>query len=81
MVGAYPKGCGWDMCYGKEGEGKEDKWESVKRVEWLERDPVYGDDGPVLWSEEKIRGHRQKVAAKEVEEKGEIVRPLSSSRH
>lgn len=46
MVGAYPRGCGWDMCYGREGE--EGKVEGIKGLGWFERDPVYGDEGPVL---------------------------------
>lgn len=52
MVGGYPKGCSWDMCYGKEGE--EGKAGEVRGVEWLERDPLYGDDGPVLWGKEEL---------------------------
>lgn len=52
MVGSYPRGCSWDMCYGKAGE--EQKAEAVGRVEWLEKDPMYGDDGPVLWSRERL---------------------------
>lgn len=52
MVGSYPKGCSWDMCYGKGGEEK--KAESVKDVKWLEKDPMYGDDGPVLWGRERL---------------------------
>lgn len=46
MVGSYPKGCNWDMCYGKKGE--EEKVESIKNLGWFERDPIYGDEGPVL---------------------------------
>jgi len=46
MVGCYPKGCNWDMCYGKAGEEK--KIEGIKGLPWFERDPVYGDEGPVL---------------------------------
>ncbi len=57
MVGGYPKGCSWDMCYGKEGE--EGKAEKVGEVEWLERDPMYGDDGPVLWGREKLEGRSE----------------------
>lgn len=53
MVGSYPKGCSWDMCYGKEGE--EGMLEKVKNVEWLAKDPLYGDDGPVLWSKERLK--------------------------
>jgi len=52
MVGSYPKGCSWDMCYGTAEEG--DMKEKVKSVKWLEKDPLYGDDGPVLWSKEKL---------------------------
>ncbi|KAF9693194.1 hypothetical protein EKO04_008764 [Ascochyta lentis] len=52
MVGSYPKGCSWDMCYGKAGE--EAKAEAVGKVKWLEKDPMYGDDGPVLWGKEKL---------------------------
>ena len=36
MVDSYPKGCSWDMCYGKEGE--EEKVERIKSVKWFERD-------------------------------------------
>ncbi|KAM5356658.1 hypothetical protein ACJ41O_003304 [Fusarium nematophilum] len=45
MVGSYPPGKSWDMCYGKEGEGK--KIEKIKDLEWFVRDPVYGDEGPI----------------------------------
>ena len=46
MVGSYPKGCSWDMCYGKPGE--ESKADEVRNVKWFDRDPLYGDQGPVL---------------------------------
>ena len=46
MVGSYPKGCNWDMCYGKEGE--EDKVKGIESLGWFDRDPIYGDKGPVL---------------------------------
>jgi uncharacterized protein YjlB len=46
MVGAYPKGCSWDMCYGKKEE--EGKVKGIEKVGWFERDPVYGDEGPVV---------------------------------
>ncbi|CAE7027348.1 hypothetical protein PTT_04954 [Pyrenophora teres f. teres 0-1] len=52
MVGAYPEGCSWDMCYGKAGE--EEKARKVGKVGWLKRDPLYGDDGPVLWGRDKL---------------------------
>jgi uncharacterized protein YjlB len=46
MVGSYPKGKSWDMCYGKEGE--EEKVEKIKGLAWLEKDPLYGNTGPAL---------------------------------
>jgi uncharacterized protein YjlB len=52
MVGSYPEGCSWDMCYGKEGE--EEKAKSVVGVKWLEKDPLYGEDGPVTWGRERL---------------------------
>jgi len=48
MVGSYPKGCSWDMCYGKQGE--EEKVRGIESVGWFERDPLYGDEGPVVAS-------------------------------
>ncbi|KAL1860292.1 hypothetical protein Daus18300_009347 [Diaporthe australafricana] len=46
MVGSYPKGYDWDMCYGKEGE--EGKVGGIGKVPWFEKDPIYGEQGPVL---------------------------------
>jgi len=46
MVGCYPKGCSWDMCYGKKGE--EGKVKGIEKLPWFTRDPVYGDEGPCL---------------------------------
>jgi uncharacterized protein YjlB len=46
MVGSYPPGANWDMCYGKKGE--EEKLESIKNLAWFKKDPVYSDEGPVL---------------------------------
>ena len=54
MLGSYLKGHSWDMCYGETGE--EDKAKAVGSVAWLEKDPLYGEDGPVLWSREKLEG-------------------------
>ncbi|KAF2109833.1 RmlC-like cupin domain-containing protein [Lophiotrema nucula] len=51
MVGSYPKGCKWDMCYGNAGE--EAKADAVKDVKWFEKDPLYGDDGPALWKHDE----------------------------
>lgn len=49
MVGSYPEGCNWDMCYGKKGE--EAKVDDISRVAWFKRDPIYGDDGPAIRAE------------------------------
>ena len=46
MVGSYPKGRSWDMCYGKPEE--KEKVNGIKGLGWFERDPVYGERGPAL---------------------------------
>lgn len=46
MVGSYPTGKDWDMCYGKAGE--EQKVKGIEGLGWFERDPIYGDEGPIL---------------------------------
>jgi len=46
MVGSYPPGHHWDMCYGKKDEG--DVWNRISNLAWFERDPVYGELGPAL---------------------------------
>jgi len=46
MVGSYPKGRSWDMCYGKKGE--ESKIEKIGGLGWWKRDPLFGDEGPCL---------------------------------
>lgn len=46
MVGSYPNGCNWDMCYGKEGE--ENKVKGIEQLGWFKKDPVYGEKGPAL---------------------------------
>lgn len=46
MVGSYPKGKQWDMCYGRKGEEEANK--RIERLSWFEKDPVYGQEGPVL---------------------------------
>ena len=51
MVGGYPVGSNrWDHCVGKEGQEAEER---IRAVGWFDRDPVYGDDGPVLTVREK----------------------------
>lgn len=46
MVGAYPEGKSWDMCYGSEGE--EDQVQGIANLEWFSRDPIYGEGGPAV---------------------------------
>ncbi len=46
MVGSYSNGNNWDMCYGKEGE--EAQVMGIESPGWFERDPIYGEKGPVL---------------------------------
>lgn len=46
MVGSYPPGKQWDMCYGREEE--EGKVKGIKGVEWFMRDPIYGEEGPCM---------------------------------
>ena len=46
MVGSYPKGKSFDMCYGKADE--EEKVKGIEKLGWFERDPIYGEEGPVL---------------------------------
>ncbi|UKZ81124.1 hypothetical protein TrVFT333_008894 [Trichoderma virens FT-333] len=46
MVGSYPNGKDWDMCYGKHGE--ESIINNIKDLPWFSKDPIYGDEGPVL---------------------------------
>jgi uncharacterized protein YjlB len=47
IVGAYPKGQDWDMCYGKPGERPRTD-QNIARVPLPEADPIYGEDGPLL---------------------------------
>ncbi|RFU75981.1 cupin domain-containing [Trichoderma arundinaceum] len=46
MVGSYPNGKDWDMCYGDKAE--ESKINNIKGLSWFNKDPIYGDEGPVL---------------------------------
>lgn len=46
MVGSYPEGKKWDMCYGKRKE--EEKVKAIESLAWFEKDPLYGEKGPVL---------------------------------
>lgn len=62
MIGSYPEGCNWDMCYGEGKENEKDMVEAVKRVPWLRTDPLYGDEGPVTWDPDVL----EKMTAKRV---------------
>jgi uncharacterized protein YjlB len=46
MVGCYPPGKQWDMCYGKPGGEKE--VDGIEHLEWFTKDPIYGAEGPSL---------------------------------
>ncbi|KAJ5771306.1 uncharacterized protein N7511_003357 [Penicillium nucicola] len=46
MVGAYPPGKQWDICYGTPNEKA--KAQSINDVAWFQRDPLYGADRPAL---------------------------------
>jgi len=46
MVGSYPPGKDWDMCYGKQEE--EAKVSRIKELGWFRQDPLYGLSGPSL---------------------------------
>lgn len=47
IVGGYPQGQTWDMCYGKSDERPQaDK--NIARVPLPQSDPIYGADGPVM---------------------------------
>ena len=46
MVGSYPIGKNWDMCYGRPDEAE--KVGNIKKLAWFGRDPIYGYEGPTL---------------------------------
>lgn len=46
MVGSYPVGKSWDMCYGRSDE--EEQVKKIATLNWFKKDPIYGDDGPSL---------------------------------
>jgi len=47
VVGGYPQGQKWDMCYGKPGERPQAD-QNIARVPLPMSDPIYGADGPVM---------------------------------
>jgi uncharacterized protein YjlB len=47
IVGAYPAGQQWDMCYGKSEERPKSD-ENIDRVPLPESDPIYGLSGPLV---------------------------------
>ena len=47
MVGSYPIGKSWDMCYGREGQ-EEERVKGIWSLGWFENDPIYGKQGPSL---------------------------------
>lgn len=47
VVGAYPGGASWDLCYGKPEE-RPKVLDNIARVPLPAADPVYGADGPLV---------------------------------
>jgi uncharacterized protein YjlB len=47
VVGAYPAGQKWDMCYGR-AEERPEADENIRGVRLPHQDPLYGTDGPLL---------------------------------
>jgi len=47
VVGAYPQGQRWDLCYGKPEE-RPRVLRNIERVPLPATDPVYGTDGPLV---------------------------------
>ena len=47
VVGGYPRGQKWDMCYGKPSERPQAD-ENIARVPLPKTDPIYGADGPMM---------------------------------
>ena len=47
VVGGYPPGQKWDMCYGKSGERPRAD-QNIARVPLPQSDPIYGADGPLM---------------------------------
>ncbi|CRG89686.1 hypothetical protein PISL3812_06725 [Talaromyces islandicus] len=45
MLGSYPHGKHWDMCYGVESEDEAQITKAIAQLAWFDRDPLYGDDG------------------------------------
>lgn len=41
MVGSYPVGTTWDMCFGRADEAGRVK--EIENVAWFEKDPLYGE--------------------------------------
>lgn len=47
VVGAYPAGQQWDMCYGNAGE-RPAADENIARVPLPKADPIFGPEGPLM---------------------------------
>ncbi|QKX62314.1 uncharacterized protein TRUGW13939_09473 [Talaromyces rugulosus] len=48
LLGSYPAGKDWDMCYGVESEDDDQITKDISQQAWFDRDPLYGDDGPAI---------------------------------
>lgn len=49
MLGCYPKGAAqWDHCTAEDGVLEKEVEGRIQGLKWFEKDPIYGDEGPVL---------------------------------
>lgn len=48
MLGSYPPGKSWDMCYGADNENEEELRKNIEMQGWFDRDPLYGENGPAV---------------------------------
>ena len=46
LLGAYPPGSTYDMCYG--GPREEERVKGIAGLPWFDLDPLYGKEGPAL---------------------------------
>ncbi|KAL4900340.1 hypothetical protein BDW74DRAFT_96468 [Aspergillus multicolor] len=54
IIGAYPRGKSWDMCYGRPGE--EDSCRNIESLDWVQADPLYGEGGPAMQVLSSVNG-------------------------
>jgi uncharacterized protein YjlB len=64
VVGAYPRGQRWDMCYGEAVERPQAD-QNIARVPVPDADPIYGTEGPLIeyWPKQDNPGCQARRAA------------------